>query len=168
MAFGKAVGNGGTLDGYTGCNAGGLNLTPPSSFAWPSTTLNGKNLTESTNLSLAPDDETGSGAGWNLAITSTTLTNGAGKTLPASATTLTAATSVAGTGSCTLPANSISYPLTIPAGPTAPAAAKVYNAASATGAGPSNISLSLSLAVPANAATGTYTSTWTITLASGP
>jgi hypothetical protein len=67
-----------------------------------------------------------------------------------------------------LPTNSVAYPVTLPAGATAPAAAKLYDAAANTGAGPTNVTLTFQLAVPANAYNGSYTSTWTFTIASGP
>ncbi|HEX4279139.1 MAG TPA: hypothetical protein VHZ27_00140, partial [Solirubrobacteraceae bacterium] len=79
-----------------------------------------------------------------------------------------AASATAGTGNCSLPSNQISYPLTVPAGATAPSAVKIFDAGEGTGAGPVNVALSASLNLPGNARTGTYTSTWTITLASGP
>jgi hypothetical protein len=56
----------------------------------------------------------------------------------------------------------------LPAGTTAPTAAKVYNAAIGTGGGPLTLTLSFQLAIPANAYAGSYSSTWTFTIASGP
>jgi hypothetical protein len=166
---GTAVGVSGTIVGYSlGCNSsGGLNFTPPTSFSWPSTALTGRDQSISTGLNLSPDDETGSDAGWNLSATSTTFSSGT-HTLPTTAAMITAASATAGTGSCSLPNNQISYPLTVPAAATAPSAVKIFDAGQGTGAGPVNVALSASLNVPGNARTGTYTSTWTITLASGP
>ncbi|MHB8594577.1 MAG: hypothetical protein ACYDB3_09670, partial [Acidimicrobiales bacterium] len=51
--------------GYV-CNGGSLNLTSPASTTFPGVTLNGSNQTRSTSLTLTPDDETGTGNGWNI------------------------------------------------------------------------------------------------------
>lgn len=168
QSAGAAVGASGTILGYSlGCNSGGLNFTPPTSLAWPSTALTGRDQSITTPLSLSPDDESGSGAGWNLTATSTTFSSGT-HALPTSAAQITAASDTAGTGQCSAPANQISYPVTVPAATTAPAAVKVYDASSGSGAGPANVTLTAILAVPGNARAGTYTSTWTLTLSSGP
>lgn len=166
---GTAVGASGTILGYSlGCNSsGGLNFTPPSSLSWPSTTLTGRDQSITTQMNLSPDDETGSGAGWNLTATSTPFTSGT-RTLPTTAAQITAASETAGSGQCSAPSNGISYPVTVPAATTPPSGVKIYDAAAGSGAGPANVGLTASLAVPGNARSGTYTSTWTITLASGP
>jgi len=166
---GTAVGASGTILGYSlGCNSsGGLNFTPPTSFSWPSTALTGRDQSVTTQLDLSPDDETGSGVGWNLTATSTTFTSG-GHALPTTAAQITAASASAGTGNCSLPTNQISYPLTVPAATTAPTPVKVFDASAGSGAGPTNVALTAALNVPANARSGTYSSTWTLTLASGP
>jgi hypothetical protein len=166
-AFGKAVGAAGTIRGFSGCGGSGLNFTPPGTLSWPSTALNGRDQTVGATLTLAPDDETGSGSGWNLTATSTTFKAGL-NALPTTAATITAGVATAGTNNCTLPTNSVTYPLTVPAATTAPTAVKVYNAAVAGGAGPTNVALTTALEIPGNAKSGAYTSTWTITLASGP
>jgi WxL domain surface cell wall-binding len=166
---GTAVGASGTILGYSlGCNSsGGLSFTPPTSFSWPSTALTGRDQSIATPLSLSPNDQTGSGAGWNLTATSTTFTS-SGHALPTNSASITAAAAAAASGTCSLPTNQISYPVTVPAGTTAPAAVKVFDAAAGSGAGPVNVSLTAALNVPGNARIGTYTSTWTLTLASGP
>ncbi|MBV9604778.1 MAG: WxL domain-containing protein [Solirubrobacterales bacterium] len=164
---GKVVGASGTILGYTGCASGGLSFTPPAAVSWPSTALNGRNQSITTPLTLAPNDQTGSGAGWNLSATSTTFTS-SGHTLPTAATQITAASASSAGGTCSLPVNQISYPVTIPAAATSPAAVKVFDAAAGTGAGPATVVLTTSLSLPANARVGTYSSTWTLTLASGP
>ena len=64
------------------------------------------------------DTRTGAGAGlgWNTTITSTHFTSGA-KTLPATASTVTAVSSACANGGlCTNPTNSITYPVAVPAG----------------------------------------------------
>jgi hypothetical protein len=58
--------------------------------------------------------------------------------------------------------------LTLPAGSTPPAGAKIVGAAVGTGIGPADIGLTSKLAVPAKARSGSYSSTWTFTVASGP
>lgn len=150
------------------CTGGTLGLTPPSSVAFPAVTLNGTNQTATASAGLTPSDMSGSAAGWNVQATSTTFTNGAGRTLPTSATTVTGAAATAVSGNCDLPTNSIAYPVTLPAAATAPTAVKVYDAAAATGGGPLTVTLSFKLAVPASAYMGSYSSTWTFTIASGP
>lgn len=165
---GTIVGASGTILGYSdGCNTGGLSFTPPSTLSWPSTALTGRDQAITTPLTLSPDDETGSGAGWNLTATSTTFTSGA-RTLPTTAAQISAGSASSASGTCSVPVNQIAYPVTIPAGTTQPAAVKVFNASSGTGAGPATVALTAKLNVPGNTRSGTYTSTWTLTLASGP
>ncbi len=150
------------------CSGGSLGMTAPSSASFSAVTLNGTDQTVSTTLVLTPDDETGSGSGWNITGTSTTFNDGSGHTLSTSATSVTAASSAAGSPSCNLPTNSISYAVTLPAGSSPPTAVKLYNAATGTGKGQQNVTLTLRLSVPANAFRGTYTSTWTFAVVSGP
>ncbi|HZQ76778.1 MAG TPA: hypothetical protein VFE55_05575 [Acidimicrobiia bacterium] len=150
------------------CTGGTLGLTPPSTVAFPAVTLNGTDQTATASAGLTPSDMSGSAAGWNVQATSTTFTNGGGRTLPTSATTVTGAAATAVSGNCDLPTNSIAYPVTLPAGATAPTPVKVYNAAAGTGGGPLTLTLSVKLAVPASAYMGSFSSTWTFTIASGP
>jgi hypothetical protein len=117
---------------------------------------------------LTPNDMTGGGAGWNVQATSTTFTAGTGKSLPTTATQVTGASAVASTGNCSLPTNSVSYPVTVPAATTAPTPVKVYRSAVATGGGPLTLNLTLQLAIPANTKVGSYASTVTFSIASGP
>jgi hypothetical protein len=88
--------------------------------------------------------------------------------MPTTATTVTAASAAVAAGTCQLPTNASTYPVTLPAATVAPAAVKLYDAAATTGVGTSTLSLTFSLAVPTNVRAGTYTSTWTFSLASGP
>jgi hypothetical protein len=165
--FGWAVGATGTIDAY-GCRSGGLNLTPPGTVAFGGTTLNGKDQTLTTTAAASVDDETASGAGWNLDVTSTTFTNAGAKTLPTTASMVTGITGALAGNGCTAPTNVVTYPITVPAAASAPAAVKIYDASALTGGGSVNLTLSLSLAVPSKAASGSYSSTWTFTVASGP
>jgi len=133
-------------------------------------TLNGSNQTVTAQQALDVSDATGSGAGWSITATSTTFNAGGGVTLSTTATTVqsTPGSACDNGSSCTLATNNISYPYTLPAGASAPAATKVFNAAASTGQGNETVTVTWSLAVPATTAPGTYTSTWTLSLVSGP
>jgi hypothetical protein len=150
------------------CSSGSLGLTVPSTASFPSFTLDGTNQTATTTVTITPDDETTSHVGWNVTQTSTTFNDGSGHTLPTTATTTTTASTSATGGTCVMPTNSIGYPVTLPAGSSPPTAVKVYNAASATGQGPTKVTLTYQLSVPANTYRGTYSSTWTLAIISGP
>jgi hypothetical protein len=130
---------------YGGCPGGSLALTSPSTATFPGLTLNGSNQSVTTNLAFTPTDSSGSASGWNLTGTSTTFKNGASKTLPTTATTVTAASAVATAGTCRLPTNAIAYPVTLPAATTAPTAVKLYTPRPPT-----------------------FSSTWTFSLVTGP
>jgi hypothetical protein len=150
------------------CSGGSLSLAAPASTSFTAVTLNGTDQTTTGTVVLTPDDERGTGTGWNITGTSTTLNNGSGRTLSTTATKATGASSAAGTGNCSLPTNSVGYPVTLPAGSTPPTAVKLYNASVNTGAGPTNVTLTFQLSVPANTYRATYTSTWTFAIVSGP
>jgi hypothetical protein len=116
------------------------------------------------------DSRTGAsgGLGWNATITSTQFLSGS-RTLPTSASTVTAVvSSCANGGLCTDPANAVTYPVAVPAGSTPPAAVKFANAALATGIGTFTLTPTVSVAIPQNSFAGTYTSTLTISVISGP
>jgi hypothetical protein len=150
------------------CAGGSRTVKTAPSLAFPSVTLNAYNRTSTKSATVTVDDETGTASGWNLTATSTRFALSSGQVLPATATQITGAAAVAGTGNCSLPTNSVSYPVTLPAGSTPPTAARIYNAGLNTGQGPVDITLTTTIQVPANAAAGTYSSTWTLTMASGP
>jgi putative surface cell wall-binding protein len=150
------------------CSGGSLTIKSASSLAFPGVTLNAYNGSTTGTLSLTADDESGSGAGWNLNATSTTFDAGGGHLLPATATTITAGSASAATGNCTLPTNTTTYPVTLPAGSTPPTAVRLFDASASSGTGASDISLTTSVALPANVRAGSYSSTWTLTLSSGP
>ncbi len=150
------------------CSGGALTMTTPAMVTFPGTTLTGRDQTATTTAVVVPNDQTGSGAGWKVSGTSTVFVNAAGKTLAATATTVTGASASSATGNCSLPTNAVTYPVTLPAGPGPPAAVKLFDAVAGTGAGPSSVAISFKLAVPANTFIGTYTSTWTMTVSSGP
>ena len=150
------------------CTGGSLTIGSPASASFPAVSLNGTNQSTTASAVFSPSDMTGSGSGWNVQGTSTTFTNGSGATLATTATQVTAGSAVVASGNCSLPTNSIGYPVTLPAAATAPTPAKLYNAAANPGSGPSTLTLTFKLTIPANARTGSYTSTWTFSIASGP
>jgi hypothetical protein len=154
--------------GTANVGAGDLRITglqaPSVSLA-----LDGTNKTVSSPMSITVNDATGSGAGWNLQITSTTFGTSEGKTLPEAASTITNVASVcAGQGLCTDPINGVGYVLAVPAGATAPSPVKLFNAAADTGMGVFDITPTFEVSVPANAYAGNYTSEIFITVSSGP
>lgn len=149
-------------------NSGNLALSLPSNPSI-SSTLDGTDQSASYSLALGLNDVRGSGAGWNLTVTSTAFSDGSGHSLANDSSSLTGVTSacVAG-GSCTNPTNAVTYPLTVPAAASAPAAVKFFNSAANTGMGRFTVTPSISVAVPGNAYAGSYTSTVTIAAVSGP
>jgi hypothetical protein len=141
-----------------------------SSSATPSLTnlLDGSDQNATYTFPLSITDARGNGAGWNATITSTSFTSGSNSlATSASAITLVSSSCVSG-GTCTAPTNSLSYPLTVPAGATAPAAVKFFNAAANTGMGRFTVTPSVSVAIPGNSFAGSYSSTVTVAVVSGP
>lgn len=151
-----------------GVTAGTLSM---STSATPSgsVTLNGTDQNTSFGIPLSVTDATGSGAGWNVTITSTQFSAGGGKTLSTSASTITGVVSACNASvTCTNPTNAITYPLAVPAGAGPPTAVKLFNAAAATGMGGFTVTPTMQVAVPANTLAGSYTSTVTVAIVSGP
>jgi hypothetical protein len=132
--------------------------------------LDGTDQTPTYTMDIATSDQTGSGSGWNLTITSTTFSTDdkRPKTLPDTASQVTDVTSTCAGGTCTDPKNSVSYPLPVPAGPTAPAAVELFNAEADTGMGDFTVTPTVGVTIPANSYEGTYTSTITLAVVSGP
>lgn len=136
-----------------------------------SSTLNGTDQTATYTLAITANDATGSGAGWNLTLTSTQFSTGGTtpKTLATTASSLSAVTEACAAGTtCTAPTNAITYPVVVPAASTAPTAVKFYNAAAATGLGKFTITPTIGVTIPANTYAGSYTSTVTLAVVSGP
>jgi WxL domain surface cell wall-binding len=136
-----------------------------------SVTLNGTDQVPTYTMAIATKDQTGSGSGWNLTITSTTFSTGGGspQTLSNTASEVKGVTSACARGTCTNPTNSVSYPLTLPAGSAIPATpVKLFNAAVGTGLGDFTVTPTVGVTIPANAYAGTYTSTITLAVASAP
>jgi hypothetical protein len=148
--------------------AGSLSLTNGST-ATLTDTLDGSDQTVNYTLPLTLTDARGTGAGWNLTITSTTFNDGATHTLATGASSIAsvATTCVAG-GTCTSSTNAISYPITVPAATTAPAAVKLFNSAANTGMGRFTVTPTIAVSIPGNAYAGTYSSTVTVAAVSGP
>ena len=132
-------------------------------------TLTGADQQVTYTIPITVSDLTGLRLGWNLQMTSTQFNSGGGAahTLSTSASVI-QSVSFACNGVCTLPNNSIIYPVTLPAGATPPAAVKIANAAALSGMGSSTLTASVQLALPANSYAGTYSSTLTVTIAAGP
>jgi hypothetical protein len=148
--------------------AGSLSLSNGATASL-SDTLDGTDQSVNYTLPLTMNDLRGSGAGWNLTMTSTTFNDGAGHTLATSASSIASAASACTVGgTCTNPTNSITYPLTVPAAATAPAAVKVFNAAANTGMGRFTVTPSINVSIPGNSFAGAYTSTLTVAAVSGP
>jgi WxL domain surface cell wall-binding len=149
--------------------AGSLGLSHGTTASVPSITLDGTDQTASYTLPLSITDARGTGSGWNATITSTTFSDGSGHSLTTSASSVASVSSacVSG-GTCTNPTNAISYPLTVPAGTTAPAAVKLFNAAANTGMGRFTVTPTINVSVPGNSFAGTYNSTVTVAVTSGP
>jgi hypothetical protein len=133
-----------------------------------SVTLNGTDQTPSYTMPMTVTDATGTGAGWNVTITSTAFTTGP-KSFANGASTVTGvtATCVAAT-TCTNPTNSTTYPLIVPAAAAPPTAVKLFNSALNTGLGSFTLTPTVQVAVPANTFAGTYVSVITLAVVSGP
>jgi hypothetical protein len=151
-------------------SAGTLSLTAPATATVTPVTLNGLDQTSPYSMALQANDNTGSGAGWNLTITSTIFTSGAPvHTLSATASSLTGVTAVCtGPGTCVNPTNGIGYPVAVPAGAGPPAAVKFFNAAVNTGMGNFTVTPTVAVSFPAATFVGTYTSTVTLAIVSAP
>ena len=151
-----------------------LTESGPTSVSATAVTLDGTNKTTaySLGLTVANTPSGGNGAGWNLTITSTTFTSGS-HSLSTSASTINSAPAVVCNSGCPVsPNNTVSYPMTVPAGNSPPAAVKFFDATAGTGtntgSGSYIITPTITIAIPANTFAGTYTSTVNVTIASGP
>ena len=138
-------------------------------------TLNGVDQTTTYTLGMSVVDARGIASGglnggWNLTVTSTQFNDGAGHTFPATASTMTAMSTVCGASStCQLPTNNVANTnLAIPAAAVAPTAVKYENAASGSGLGTITVNPTVTVAVPANVFAGTYSSTVTVAIVVGP
>jgi hypothetical protein len=143
-----------------------------SSSAAPSFTANldAGDATPSYSIALATQDTAGTGAGWNETITSTQFATDPPNShvLAPTASTVTGVVATDGVGTDTPPANVITYPLTVPAGPVAPPPVKIFDATPSTGMGQFTVSPTISVFVPQDSYAGTYTTTLTLGIVSGP
>ena len=146
-----------TVSGTAGIS---LNLPAGPSLA---DTLDGTDQTVVYAPLLGVVDARGTGAGWNLTISASTFSDGSGHTLaPGTVASVSSACHAAST--CTAASSSgITYPLTISG-----TAAKVFNAATASGLGKVDVTPSIDVLIPGNAFAGTYTSTVTLAATTGP
>jgi hypothetical protein len=152
-------------------NAGLLSETGPGSTSANAITLTGDDQTMTYALGLTVADARGSGAGWNLTITSTLFDDGHGHQLASNASNINAAPTVVCSGvggHCVNPTNSIAYPLGVPAASPAPAAVKFFNAAANSGLGKFSITPTVTISIPGSTYAGTYTSTVSVAIVSGP
>lgn len=164
---------------------GSQTLTSPGSLGWAAT-LNGSNQsavdTGPADQQLTVDDT--AGAGWHITVSATTFTSGT-DTLPDTGTfVFTGSISAATAGSapssscltsCTLPSDTVTYPVAITTAPSAPPATTIYDTPAGSGEGAIILGghsaadpIGWWINVPANALVGTYTSTVSLTLMSGP
>jgi hypothetical protein len=167
----SALATGALAVGVTGTVTGGSALSVTSSSTPTfSLTLNGTDQTPTYVLPFTAVDPRGTGAGWNLTVTSTQFKDASGHTLPTGASTITGLTSGCSAGStCTGPTNGVAWSgLAVPAAATAPAGVKFFNAAANSGLGSVDFNMTVTVAVPANAYAGTYSSTVTLSIISGP
>ena len=140
----------------------GVSLNLPSNPSI-SDTLDGTDQTVSYAPVLGVVDARGTGAGWNLTISSTTFSDGSGHTLAAGSVASAAQACHAGS-SCTAATNSgITLPLTLSG-----TAAKFFNAAANTGLGKVDVTPTVNVSIPGNSYAGTYTATVTLAAATGP
>lgn len=151
--------------------AGSLAFAAPATVAF-SATLTGLDQTTTATQGISVADATGSGVGWKLQATSTVFcTSGNAHCLANAATTLQSPGPTVACGAsatCTLATNAVTYPYTLPAATSAPAATTFFNAAAASGLGKQTVTATFTIAIPANTYAGTYNSTWTYSLASAP
>jgi hypothetical protein len=162
-------------------------LTPPDSLGWAAT-LDGTNLsavdTAPADQQLTVDDATGAGAGWHITVSATTFTSRAGSlpdtgtfvfTGSISAATASSAPSSSCVTTCTLPSDTVTYPVAITTAASSPSAATIYDTPPGTGEDAIILGghgatdpIGWWINVPANALIGTYTSTVTLSITSGP
>lgn len=135
-------------------------------------TLNGTDLTGAWTVpSTVTQTNTGASGntGWNLTMTSTTFATTSGAKLSATASSVVGVSAACTQpGNCTNPVNSMTYPIALPSGASAPTAVKVYNAATSTGKGVFTVTPDVRTTVAADRDAGSYKATVTLTLVSGP
>lgn len=160
----------GDTSGTATVTGGALSMNAPETVDFAAT-LNGTDQSVQANQALDVLDNTGSAAGWNVTLTSTTFTDDADSVSLAddSVADLSATGACDSNVTCTLADDVVGQSqVAIPAGETAPTAVKILNASAGTGMSGQTWTHVMQLAIPANAHAGTYTSTWTYSLTAGP
>lgn len=158
------------VSGSANIQGGSLTLAPPASVNFGTTVLDGTAHAPTATQALDVTDNTGSAAGWNITLTSTTFTSSAGSLPTGAVSDLNAPTGACdATISCVLAdVSGISYPLNVPDAVAAPTAVKIQTAAASSGMLAQTWTHTMQLAIPATARAGAYTSTWTYSVVSGP
>src|SRR5581483_11596126 len=119
-------------------------------------TIDGTDQTASYAPVLGVVDARGTGAGWNLTISATALSDGSGHTLAQNVSAVSSACHAGST--CTNATSSgITYPLSI-----STTAAKFFSSALNTGMGKVDVTPTIQIPIPGNSYAGTYTSTVTL------
>jgi hypothetical protein len=167
------------IGGVASLNSGGLTISAPSSLSW-SYSLTGFDQNDADPATLEPIDASGSSSGWQVDVTSTRFTNGS-SALPISALTVNGSSSADNstspvascvTGSaCVLPESQtepVTYPVTVPAGASAPTAVPLFTADGTSGMGEIDLATYWWLDVPGNASSGSYSSTIQLSIITGP
>jgi hypothetical protein len=133
-------------------------------------TLNGTDQQVTDSFDITLEDSRGTGAGWDLWITSTRFaTAGGTHSLSNSAAAITGVSASCVNGAtCSAPDNEVTWPLTVPADTAAPSAEQFFSATADSGMGKFTVAPTMRLTVPANAYAGAYTSTVTLTTAQVP
>jgi hypothetical protein len=149
-----ALGVSGTITG-----AAGIGLDPGSNPSFTDT-LDGTDQTVTYKPVLAVTDARGTGNGWHLTETATTLSDG-GHTLTQQ---ISAVGQACHTGStCTLPASTVNLPVTM-----GTAGTSFYSSATNYGLGKVDVTPTVSVAIPGNSYAGNYSSTVTFAAVAGP
>jgi hypothetical protein len=159
-------------------SAGTFTMTTPSALAFTGT-LNGKNQVLSTTQALDVLDQTGSGAGWTVTLSTTrfTTTDSTPRLLATNAATDFSRTGVCDTDAgppvttidCTLADNaSVGTGTTVVAIPSDSTSVAINHAAAGFGLAGQTWTHTMHLNVPANTKVGTFNSTWTYSLVSAP
>jgi hypothetical protein len=169
-------------EGSLTITGGTLTLESKSVGAATGVALNGLDKTTTYTIDLDVNDPTGTGAGGNVTMTSTTFKGpavtgtgdpeNAGKNLPGAGSWISSRPTTAcnGGSTCTVATDGavVSYQYNVPASGTAPTATKMYSAAVDSGLGRMDIEATVTVDVPANTYAGVYTSTITLALVSAP
>jgi hypothetical protein len=165
--FGFA-GQGFAQTGSVTVDGGTLSMGTPTDPTFTLVTLDGTDKTTTAISVIDVKDLTGTGAGWNLQVTSTTFTSTVGSHALANTTTTITGVTDGCDATCTDPTNVIGYAVNVPADTAAPTAVKFFSAEANTGMGDFTITPTFQMAIPADTFAGTYESTITVSIVSAP